>query len=173
MAGQDLIVYDTFTFQSIEIWFFDTCYLLSPGHVFAVSWRYWAITWKFFKCNGFFITKSDPHMDLEIIDTFWVLKGFSNHRFSDYKLSIVNPIEHAQRNGTRIEFPQYFSKFSSFQLSFLPRSSIIMRGNRKWAEKTESLGKSTLWGWNINISTACPGDILSLISQRNYIWWIV
>ena len=105
LADQDLIVYDTFTFQSIEIWFFDTCYLLSPGHVFAVSWRYWAITWKIFKCNGFFITKSDPHMDLEIIDTFWVLKCFSNHRFSDYKLSIVNPIEHAQRNGTRIEFP--------------------------------------------------------------------
>ena len=66
-----------------------------------------------------------------MIDTFWVLKGFSNHRFSDYQLSIVNSIEHAQRNGTRIEFPWYFSKFSLFQLSFFVKSININEGKQE------------------------------------------
>ena len=72
LADQDLIVYYAFTFQSIEVWFFDTCYFMSHGHVFALPWRYWAITWKCFIYNVFFIIKSDPHMIFEIIDTFWV-----------------------------------------------------------------------------------------------------
>ena len=57
LADQDLIVYYAFTFQSIEVWFFDTCYFMSHGHVFALPWRYWAITWKCFIYNVFFYNK--------------------------------------------------------------------------------------------------------------------